>query len=99
MAELTNPERRMLRAMQKQQENWSLNEILDACDWTDQAVAVTAGHGLSNHGLVKMYESSITDVILGSEGVNAASGGLLEARLWDFIQSNPDVTKGPFNSF
>jgi phenylalanyl-tRNA synthetase alpha chain len=92
MAELTNPERRMLRAMQKQQENWSLNEILDACDWTDQAVAVTAGHGLSNHGLVKMYESSITDVILGSEGVNAASGGLLEARLWDFIQSNPDVT-------
>ena len=42
MAELTNPERRMLRAMQKQQENWSLNEILDACDWTDQAVAVTA---------------------------------------------------------
>ncbi|MBT7244249.1 MAG: hypothetical protein HN874_02225, partial [Euryarchaeota archaeon] len=76
MAELTNPERRMLRAMQNQQENWSLDEILLACDWNDQAVAVSAGHGLSNLGLVKMTESSITDVILGSEGENAASGGL-----------------------
>jgi len=98
MAELTNPERRMLRAMQNRQGSWSLDEILVACDWDDQAVAVSAGHGLSNQGLVKMTESSITDVILGSEGEKAASGGLLEARLWDFIQSNPNVTMKDLSS-
>ena len=92
MAELTNPERRMLRAMQSRHENWTLEEVLQACDWDDQAVAVAAGHGLSNHGYVKISESSETSVILGSEGEKAASNGLLEARIWDFIQSKDSTT-------
>ena len=58
MAELTNPEKRMLRVMQKRDEKWKLDEILEACDWDDQAIAVAAGHGLSNHGYVKISESS-----------------------------------------
>ncbi|RJU84878.1 MAG: phenylalanine--tRNA ligase subunit alpha [Candidatus Poseidoniales archaeon] len=98
MAELTNPERRMLRAMKNRLESWSLEEILETCDWSDQAVAVSAGHGLSNHGYVKMSETSVTDVILGEEGEKAASSGLLEARLWDFIQSNPDATMRDISS-
>ena len=45
---LLNPERRMLRAMQLSEasRSWDLEGILAACDWTDQAVAVGAGHGL-----------------------------------------------------
>jgi len=92
MAELTNPERRMLHAMQSRDENWTLDEVLEACDWDDQAIAVAAGHGLSNHGYVKISESSKKSVILGSEGEKAASDGLLEARIWEFIQSRSNTT-------
>ena len=92
MAELTNPERRMLRILQNDNKNWTLDEILAACDWDDQAIAVAAGHGLTNHGLVKTHESSNKEVILGIEGEKASKDGLLEARLWKFIQSKPDAT-------
>ena len=73
MAEFTNPERRMLRAMQQRDGLWDLEEVLEACNWDDQAIAVAAGHGLANHGYVKISETSVTDVILGSEGQNALS--------------------------
>ena len=92
MAELTNPEKRMLKSLQGRDGKWSLQEVLDACDWDDQAIAVSAGHGLSNHGFVKISESSELGVILGAEGENAVTNGLLEARLWEFIQSNPNST-------
>ena len=92
MAELTNPERRMLRAMQARDGEWTLSEILETCDWDDQAIAVSAGHGLSNHGYVKIAESSEKSVILGSEGEKAAENGLLEAKIWDFIQSKENAT-------
>ena len=92
MAELTNPEKRMLHAMQSRDENWTLDEVLKACNWDDQAIAVAAGHGLSNHGYVKISESSKKSVILGSEGEKAASYGLLEARIWEFIQSRSNTT-------
>ena len=81
MAELTNPERRMLRTLQSDNKNWTLDEVLVACEWDDQAIAVAAGHGLTNHGLLKTYETSNKDVILGSEGEKAVVDGLLEARL------------------
>ena len=87
MAELTNPEKRLLRALKTRQNEWTLDEILTACNWDDQAIAVSAGHGLSNHGFVKINETSNRDVILGPEGEKALENGLLEARLWDFIQS------------
>ena len=98
MAELTNPERRMLRVLKKRQESWSLEEILEACEWSDQAVAVSAGHGLSNYEYVKMNETSVTGVILGDEGEKAASDGLLEARLWEFIQANPNASMKDLSS-
>ena len=92
MAELTNPEKRMLKSLQTRDGNWTLQDILNACDWDDQAIAVSAGHGLSNHGFAKMSESSELGVILGTEGKKAVENGLLEARLWEFIQENPNTT-------
>ena len=98
MAELTNPERRMLRTLQSDNKNWTLDEVLVACEWDDQAIAVAAGHGLTNHGLLKTYETSNKDVILGSEGEKAVADGLLEARLWEFIQSNPEASMKDLSS-
>ena len=92
MAELTNPEKRLLRILKTKDEEWSLDEILTACDWDDQAIAVSAGHGLSNHGFVKIFESSKRDIILGIEGQKAVENGLLEERLWEFIQRTNEVT-------
>ena len=50
----------MLRAMQLSDatRTWDLESVLAACDWTDQAVAVGAGHGLQNHGLVEVEETT-----------------------------------------
>ena len=98
MAELTNPEKRMLRIMQDRADDWTLEEVLKACNWDDQAIAVSAGHGLSNHGLVKIKESSNRDVILGSEGEKAVKDGLLEARLWNFIRENKTATMADLSS-
>ena len=92
MAELTNPERRMLRTLKTRKDEWNLDEILHACEWGDQAIAVSAGHGLTNLGLAKTLEASQKDVILGSEGEKALQNGLLESRLWAFIQSNPGAS-------
>ena len=82
----------MLRAMQQRDGLWNLEEVLEACNWDDQAIAVAAGHGLANHGYVKISETSVTDVILGSEGQNAVEQGLLESRLWNYIKSNKDAS-------
>ena len=98
MAELTNPEKRMLRIMQDRAGDWTLEEVLKACNWDDQAIAVSAGHGLSNHGFVKIKESSNRDVILGSEGEKAVKDGLLEARLWNFIRENKTATMADLSS-
>ena len=98
MAELTNPEKRMLRIMQDRADDWTLEEVLKACNWDDQAIAVSAGHGLSNHGFVKIKESSNRDVILGSEGEKAVKDGLLEARLWNFIRENKTATMADLSS-
>ena len=75
-----------------------MQEVLESCDWEDQAIAVSAGHGLANHGLVKMTESSKLDVILGIEGEKAAVNGLLEARLWNYIETNQDATMKDISS-
>ncbi len=98
MAELTNQERRMLRVLQKRNDNCTLDEVLSACEWEDQAIAVAAGHGLSNYGFVRISESSTTEIVLGSEGEKASENGLLESRLWDYIQTNSDVTMKDLSS-
>jgi phenylalanyl-tRNA synthetase alpha chain len=66
---------------------WSLEEILVACEWNDQAVAVGAGLGLSNAGLVEINETVETNIKLSTQGANALEGGLLESRLWSWISS------------
>ena len=52
--------------MQARDGEWTLSEILETCEWDDQAIAVSAGHGLSNHSYVEISESSKKSVILGS---------------------------------
>tara|TARA_B110000444_G_scaffold261258_1_gene312150 strand:+ start:2937 stop:4421 length:1485 start_codon:yes stop_codon:yes gene_type:complete len=88
---LLNPERRMLLKMQQnEQTKWSLEELLAACDWTDQAVAVGAGHGLENHGFVSVEEHVTTEIRLDSEGENALASGLLEQRLWNWMTAGSE---------
>ena len=85
---LLNPERRMLLKMQQiDHPSWSLEQVLETCSWTDQAVAVGAGHGLENHGFVKLSEVVTTDIQLDSEGEKAMHSGLLEQRLWDWMKT------------
>ncbi|MDG1550111.1 MAG: hypothetical protein P8Q95_00105, partial [Candidatus Poseidoniaceae archaeon] len=91
-SKLLNPERRMLKIMQSESSKvWSLQEILSACDWNDQAVAVGAGLGLSNTGFVEMEENVETLVKLSSQGVSALENGLLESRLWSWISSTDNA--------
>lgn len=91
---LLNPERRMLLRMQEHEKaHWSLDEVLEACDWTDQAVVVGAGHGLENHGLVSVEERVSTTVDLDAAGRQAREDGLLEHRLWSWLsgQDQPSM--------
>ena len=84
--ELTNPERRMLRSMLvAPSEVYTLDRIMDACDWNDQAVAVGAGQGLCDKGVVEIQETVRRTIHPGQEGHNAIANGLLEARLWSWI--------------
>ncbi len=91
---LLNPERRMLRAMQLSDadRSWDLASLLAACDWTDQAVAVGAGHGLQNHGYVSVSETRLVEVRLDVEGERAVEDGLLEQRLWSWITEQSTAT-------
>ena len=92
---LLNPERRMLHIMQQNQSKgkWTLSEVLQACDWNDQAIAVGAGHGLQNYGFVSVEEIVHREIRLDVEGKSATAHGLLEQRLWAWMQgqSNPTM--------
>ena len=98
---LLNPERRMLRAMQADKRAaWTLSDLLAACDWTDQVVAVGAGHGLENRGLVTVETTVVAEVVLDASGQDAVDHGLLEARLWSWMQSEDEPTmKGLQSAF
>ena len=91
---LLNPERRMLLTMQQQptRASWNLDELLEACQWRDQAVAVGAGHGLQNHGLVDVVEHRTSEIRLDEEGERAVNNGLLEQRLWTWISGQESAT-------
>ena len=83
---LVNTERRMLKVMLTDSTKvWSLSDILVACDWQDQAIAVGAGLGLADKGLAQLSETVSTEVKLGAQGQSAVSEGLLEARLWNWF--------------
>jgi phenylalanyl-tRNA synthetase alpha chain len=90
MSNLDNREKRMLLALQGRKGAWTLDEVLAACKWDDQAYVATAGHGLSNRGLVDIKEMTAATLRHGPEGENAVAEGLLEARLWDWIQNSAD---------
>ena len=87
---LVNTERRMLRVLQDGPDSkWSLEEVLKACDWTDQAVVVGAGQGLADKKLIKVIEQSQIEVKLAAQGQLAIDNGLLEARLFNwYLESN-----------
>ena len=90
MAELGNNERRMLRAMLSNPEStWSLNELLEACEWTDQAHVAGAGLALNEAGMVEIQEVTTRLITLGEEGRKALNEGLLESRLFTWIRINP----------
>lgn len=95
---LLNPERRMLKVMQEKAGEWGLEEILKSCNWSDQAIAVGAGHGLSNKGFVSTNEQITQTVKLATEGIKAASEGLLEARLWSWIESSDEASMSSLQS-
>ena len=88
---LGNNERSMLRAMlSNASRNWTLTEILEATEWTDQVHVAGAGQALSEAGLVEISETSSRRVVLGTEGQKAASEGLLESRIWDWLQMSEE---------
>ena len=88
---LVNTERRMLKAMLADSSKvWSLSDILTACDWQDQAIAVGAGLGIAEKGYAEVSETVTTEVKLGAQGQLALSEGLLEARLWDWFKSTSE---------
>ena len=91
---LTNPERRLLAKMQGTSEDWDVEKVLSSCDWNDQAVAVSAGEGLFNKGLLMQNTTSSSSVILGGLGEVALTEGLLEERLWNWIQSTESPNMG-----
>ena len=66
----TNPERRMLRAMLGAPDAiHSLSQVMSACNWNDQAVAVGAGQGLSDKGLAETQESVRRTIHPGKEAI------------------------------
>ena len=84
--ELSNNERRMLKAMRgKPNEVWQLDELLDACEWKDQAHVAGAGGTLFESELVIQKEQRSKIWRLASEGDNAAKNGLLEQRIWNWL--------------
>ena len=91
---LLNPERRMLLTMQREpaRASWNLEQLLEACQWRDQAVAVGAGHGLQNHGFVDVVEHHSREIRLDEEGERAVKNGLLEQRLWTWISGQETAT-------
>jgi len=84
----------MLRVMRtKGGHKWTLAEILTECKWEDQAIAAGAGHGLKNAGLVSSTETSSAIIRLADEGIKANENGLLEARIWKWMNHSdaPDM--------
>ena len=63
--------------MQGTSNYWTVQEVLSACEWNDHIIAVGAGEGLANQGLVE--QTSIPKLQCKSEknGIEAIENGLL----------------------
>ena len=77
----------MLKALHSRPSDaWGLDELLAECGWDDQAHVAGAGLGLAENGLVEIEASKTTVWTLGPEGIAALENGLLEQRLWDWLE-------------
>ena len=89
--ELSNNEKRMLNALRSRPDDvWALDEVLAECDWSDQAHVAGAGLGLAENGLVEIESAKTTVWGLGPEGTTALENGLLEQRLWDWLEGQAE---------
>ena len=91
-AVLGNPERRLLKAMQAKGVGiyWNMEDILSSCGWDDQAKAAGAALGLVQAGYADIDEETQVLWSLGPEGKSALENGLLEVRLWNWLQEQGD---------
>ena len=93
--ELSNNEKRMLKALRSRpSDTWGLDEVLAACDWDDQVHAAGAGLALAENGLVEIDSTKTTIWTLGPEGVAAIENGLLEQRIWDWLEEQSEGARG-----
>ena len=93
--DLSNNEKRMLKALRSRPaETWTLDEVLSACQWDDQAYVAGSGLALAEHGLVDIDTTKSTIWSLGPEGLAAIEQGLLEQRIWDWLQGQSEDERG-----
>ena len=91
--ELNNPEKRMLRIMQSNEnEDWTVQKLCIITKLEDQAIIVGAGLGLVEKNLVEGIENKKIFWTLGKEGIKANSEGLLEVKLWKWLLSSADTS-------
>ena len=88
---LGNNEKKMLRCMRSKQENiWTLEELLEITQWKDQVHVAGAGKSLDENEFVETIEKHMKFITLGSEGLKATENNLLEKRIWDWILSQKE---------
>ncbi len=93
--ELSNNEKRMLKALRSRPtDTWGLDQVLAACNWDDQAHAAGAGLALAENGLVNIDTTTTTMWSLGPEGVAANENGLLEQRIWNWLDAQSEDARG-----
>ena len=65
---LGNNEKKMLRCMRSKQENiWTLEELLEITQWKDQVHVAGAGKSLDENGFVETVEKKLKFITLGVE--------------------------------
>ena len=88
---LSNNEKRMLKALRSRPTaTWTLDGVLAACQWDDQAYVAGSGLALAEHGLVDIDTTKSTIWSLGPEGAAAIEQGLLVQRIWDWLQDQSE---------
>ncbi len=77
--------------MRSKQENvWTLEELLEITQWNDQVHVAGAGKSLDENGFVETIEKKLKFITLGAEGHKATENSLLEKRIWDWILSQTE---------
>jgi phenylalanyl-tRNA synthetase alpha chain len=74
-------------------DEFGLDQLLQACDWTDQAYVAGAGLELADAALVRITENESKVVHLGPTGESAHANGLLEVRLWQWLSNQEQTSR------